>query len=160
MFSVGFGSEKREAKIREMGREDLTTAVILAAVHFEWMLKRAILKLGRSPTKKLREQLERVYSISDRDNRDGYKSIWAREIQPRYKRAALGTVLGKLTAINDNAMAVRGRVIHGNGTVSKTDAHKAIELFLTSGKKLRDFTLKNGDNLDSRLKARIKELSG
>lgn len=56
-------------------------------------------------------------------------------------------------------MAVRGRVVHGNGTVSDEKAHEEFELFLTSGKKLREFTLKNGDDLDSCLKTRIKELS-
>ncbi|EAQ95657.1 hypothetical protein KT71_13964 [Congregibacter litoralis KT71] len=159
MFSVSFGSERREAKIRKIGEKDPTTAVIIAAVPFEWMLKRTILKLGQSPTSALREQLEQVYSISDRGNREGYLSIWRREVQPRFRQAALGTVLGKLTSIKDNAMAVRGRVVHGNGTVSDGKAHEAIELFLTSGEKLREFTLKNGDDLDSRLKTRIKERS-
>lgn len=163
MFSVSYGSENRENKIREIAKEDPTTGVILAAVHFEWMLKRSILKLGKAPTRVLRKQLEQVYSISDKGKPDsegyrkGYWAIWRREVHPRFKRAALGTVIGRLTMIKDDAMAVRGRVIHGNGTVSDKQAEEAMELFLTAGKKLREFALKNGEDLDSRLKTRIKE---
>lgn len=156
MFSVSYGSENREKRIREIGAQDPTTGVILAAVHFEWMLKRTILKLGKTPTSALRAQLEQVYSIRDRGSGEGYVSIWRREIQPRFKRAALGTVLGKLSKIQKDARAVRGRVIHGNGTVSYENANEATELFLTSGRKLREFTLKNGEDLDSRLRTRIK----
>jgi hypothetical protein len=63
MFNVGFGSENRENRIREIAEEDLTVGVILAAVHFEWMMKRAILKLGTSPTPQLRKELENVSRI-------------------------------------------------------------------------------------------------
>ena len=54
IFSVGYGSKKREEKILQYLEEDYIVAIILAAVHFEWMLKRTILKLSKSPTKKLR----------------------------------------------------------------------------------------------------------
>ncbi len=158
MFEVGYGSEKRENKIHKISASDTTTAVILAAVHFEWMLKRTILKLGMSPTKELREQLEKVWRINRKGEQDGYREIWDREIGKRFKNAALGTVLGKLLRIQRQALDVRGKVVHGNGTVRKVDADEAIDLFLGSGKKLRDFVKKNGDgeSLDARLKARMK----
>ncbi len=156
MFQVGFGSAKREAKIRNMALTDKMTAVILSAVHFEWMLKRAIMKLGSSRTKDLRLQLEKVYRISHSNGQEGYKEAWDREIGGRFKNSSLGTVLGKLTQIQNHALDVRGKVIHGNGTVSKAHADKAIELFLESGQKLRDFAKKNGEDLDTKLKARIK----
>lgn len=58
MFHIGFGSANREDEIQIIATADRTTGVILAAVHFEWMLKRSILKLGTSPTKDLRQELE------------------------------------------------------------------------------------------------------
>ena len=42
LYSVEFGSKNREEKIRDLLKEDPTGAVFLAAVHFEWMLKRSI----------------------------------------------------------------------------------------------------------------------
>jgi hypothetical protein len=156
MFLIGFGSENREARIREIAKGDQTTALILAAVHFEWMLKRAILKLGSSPTTDLRKQLEDVFTMEKRGGRDGYKEIWQREVDNRFKNAALGTVLGKLNQIQTHALDVRGKIIHGNGTLKKTDTDEAINLFLGASKKLRDFAAKHSTNLDTRLKARPK----
>jgi hypothetical protein len=156
MFHVSFGSAKRETEIQKIANTDHTTALILAAVHFEWMLKRAIMKLGTSPTKNLRAQLEEVFRMSRHNNQDGYKEIWDREVGKRFKSASLGTVIGKLTQIQNHALNVRGKVIHGNGTVSKSDADEAIDLFLGAGRKLQRFAQKNREDLDTRLKARIK----
>lgn len=154
MFHVGFGSANREAEIRKIAGSDRTTALILAAVHFEWMLKRSLLKLGVSPTKDLRKQLEYVFRVERKDGRDGYKEVWDREVAKRFKNAALGTVLGRLNRIQTHALDVRGKVIHGNGTVSNPSADEAIELFLGTGPKLRDFATKHDVDLDARLKAR------
>jgi hypothetical protein len=159
MFHVGFGTKNREAEIRKIAQSDRTTALILAAVHFEWMLKRTILKMGTSPTKDLRSQLEDVFRISKRHGKDGYKEIWDREVGKRFKNSSLGTVLGKLTKIQNHALDVRGKVIHGNGTVSNASAGEAIDLFLEAGAKLRDFALARGGSLDTRLRARIKPRS-
>lgn len=160
MFSIGYGSKNREAEIRRIAQNDHTTAAILASVHFEWMLKRAILKLGTTPTKILREQLEDVYSINDRNGKSGYKTIWTKEVAPRFKNAALGTVLGRLQKIQDKALDVRGRIVHGNGTVSKRDATEAVELFIAAGEKLRGFAATHGEDLDTRLSRRIKARAG
>jgi hypothetical protein len=156
MFHVGFGSEKREAEIRNIAAKDPTTAVILAAVHFEWMLKRAILKMGDSPTSNLRKELEGVFRMEKRNSHDGYTEVWEREVGKRFKNAALGTVLGKLNRIQSHALDVRGKVIHGNGTVSKKVAGEAIELFLSAGNKLRKCARKHDIDLDTRLKTRPK----
>ena len=162
MFTVSFGSENRENRIREMSKQDQTVGVILAAVHFEWMMKRAILKLGTSPTAQLREELRRVSGIRRKDRadgygQDGYYEIWKREVDARLKkRSALGTVLGRLTDIRDKAMKVRGHIVHGNGTSSAADAQEAIELFLGAGSKLRTFAKAHDEDLDTRLKSRLK----
>ena len=156
LFSVGYGIQRREKKIREIEQEDHTHAVILAAVHFEWVIKRTILKLGHSPTKTLRKQLEDVYRVIPNDinpNRN-YKKIWKDEIKDKYKNSALGTVLGRLEQIQNEAFKTRGKIIHGNGTVDKKKAKKAIDLFLEASQKLCDFAQKQDIDLDSRLKTR------
>lgn len=165
MFNVGFGSANREKRIREIAEKDHTVGVILAAVHFEWMMKRAILKLGTSATSALRDELQNVSGIkrkkmNDGYERDGYYEVWKREVDSRInERSALGTVLGKLTDLRDKAMKVRGHIIHGNGTSSSASAKEAIELFLNSGAKLRVFASKHGEDLDARLKTRQKARS-
>ena len=157
MFSVEYGIANREKRIREIANTDPTTAVILAAVHFEWMIKRSILKLGCSPTASLREELEEIYKLAIKGkNQKDYRSIWKREIAHRFKNAQLGTVLGNLQTLQNSTMKVRGKVIHGNGTVSKEVADDAIKDFMRATNKLVAFALRHDEDLDKKLKARIK----
>lgn len=157
MFSVSFGSENRERKIKEFSsKNDHCTAVILAAVHFEWMIKRAILKLGISPTKALREKLEDIYRLYETDDRKDYKSVWEEEVAVRFSNSKLGTVLGVLSKIQNETSKVRGKIVHGNGTVSKKEAIDAVDQYLKAAKKIRDFAKKYGEDLDSRLIQRRK----
>ena len=157
MFSVGYGITNREKRIIEIGNTDPTTAVILAAVHFEWMIKRSVLKLGCSPTAELRKELEGIYKLAIKgNNQKDYRSIWKREVACRFKNAQLGSVLGHLHTLQESTMKVRGRVIHGNGTVSKDVADDAIKEFINAANKLTAFALKYGEDLDEKLKTRIK----
>lgn len=157
MFSVEYGIANREKRINEIASSDPTTAVILAAVHFEWMMKRSILKLGCAPTASLRNELEDVYklAISGEKQKD-YRSFWKREIACRFKNSTLGAVLGNLHTLQASTMKVRGRVIHGNGTVSSEVAYDAIEEFMNAANKLTTFALKHSENLDEKLKTRLK----
>ncbi len=154
MLSISFGSENRGEKISEMLKQEPATAVILAAVHFEWMIKRAILKLGISPTKELRAKLEKVYHIKDVNGRSDYKTVWKAEIARHRKHSELGTVIGRLERIQTKASEVRDRLVHGNGTVSKANAEEAVNLYLEAAEKIRVYVLKNGENIDTRLKQR------
>jgi hypothetical protein len=157
MFSVTYGSKRRESSIRRIAVRDKTTAVILASVHFEWMLKRTILKLSQSPTATIRRELEDVYKLNGGSGHNGYAGIWGREIACRLPNAALGRVIGRLTAIQNHALRVRGRIVHGNGTVSDADADKAIDLFLQAGKKLREFAASHAVDIDARLSPRRRQ---
>src|SRR5690606_14414414 len=99
MFFVRFGSEKRENEIRSLSQGDLSVGVILAATHFEWMMKRAILKLGVSPTRTLRKRLERLSSLYAPNKPDDLERAWNEEVARHRKKASLGIVLGQLTSI-------------------------------------------------------------
>ena len=159
MFTIGYGSKNRENEIESLANKDLTTAVILAAVHFEWMIKRTILTLGNSPTGNLRKELENIYKIKNESGKNDYGSIWDREVAKKIKGAGLGTVLGNLHVLQEKTFKVRGKVVHGNGTVSKKDGQAAVEEFLKASKKLRDFASHHGVNIDERLKSRLRPKS-
>lgn len=157
MLSVGYGSENRERRIREFfNNGEPCTAVLLAAVHFEWTIKRAILKLGISPTKALRDNLEGIYKLRETENGKDYKNIWEEEVSIRFQNSKLGTVLGSLHRIQNDTSKVRGRIIHGNGTVSIEVAEVAMNEYLRAAQKIRVFTRRHGEDLDSRLIPRHK----
>ena len=126
IFSVGYGSKKREEKILQYLEEDYIVAIILAAIHFEWMLKRTILKLSKSPTKKLRKTLEHVFQIESTNNQKTLQKVWINEVANEYKNASLGKVLPNLTSIKDKAKVIRGFLVHGNGLTKKSDTTSAI----------------------------------
>ena len=151
LFSIGYGIQNREREIHRIAKNDHTHAVILAAVHFEWMIKRTILALGNSPTAVLRKNLEGYYFVGPKNNNKNYKTIWKHEMG---KNSALGTVLGNLAQIQNKALKTRGLIIHGNGTVSEEKAMEAIDLFLDASRKLNTFAKNHGTNLDSKLKTR------
>jgi len=155
MLSVSYGNENRERRIRELFDEEPCTAVLLAAVHFEWTMKRAILKLGISPTKELRQRLERVYRITGRSD-DNYKSVWKEQVSIQFRNSRLGTVLGTLSTIQNHTSKVRGLIIHGNGTVSREVAEEAMNQYLTASRKIFEFAKNHGEDLDSRLRPRRK----
>jgi hypothetical protein len=156
MFFVRFGSAKRERAIRALSQNDLSVGVILAATHFEWMMKRAILKLGVSPTQTLRDRLERLSSLHAPNKPDDLERAWKEEVAQHRKTASLGTVLGQLTSIRNEAIPVRGKLVHGNGTPSRAEARRALGLFLGAGPKLRGFAVICGEDLDTDLKRRLK----
>lgn len=156
MFSVGYGIANREQEIKKIAKNAPTQGAILAAIHFEWVLKRSILKLGCSPTSELRKELEGIYKLKPKSrNKNDYKNIWEQEITHRFKKATLGDVLGNLHTLQTSSIEIRGKVIHGN-SVSKKDADAATKEFLKAAKKLTDFAAKHGENLDEKLKTRRK----
>jgi len=161
MFLVGYGFEKRESRIMELLDDEPTTAVILASVHFEWSLKRAILMLGQSPTALLRKKLERVWFLGpdDKDHKGNQtvKGIWNQEISSQYKNGKIGKVIANFPKCIEDAKAARGRVIHGNGTVSRKSAEDAVTKYLKASRKIYLFARKHNLNLDSRLKARLAQ---
>lgn len=155
IWNVSYGSEKREQFIRAHAKIDPSGGVMYSAMHFEWTLKRAIKKLGKSPTRLLGEELEKIYSFSNDKNGRNYKAIWDREISKHHKRSALGTILGNLPTIKNVAMTTRGKVAHGNGPITDAEAEQAIDLYLNACRKIRDFVKQKGEDVDTKLKARL-----
>lgn len=64
MFFVNDTQEHRHKFIRSFLKKDTAPiAVLLAAIDFEWTVKRAILAFGTSPTKDLRACFKNVYGL-------------------------------------------------------------------------------------------------
>ena len=155
MFEISYGSKNRVQRICEISKSEPTLALILAAVHFEWTVKRCILKMGSSPTVGLRAKLESTFQLKGK-NKDDLKTVWNDEIGGQYQRSKLGQVVGSLNDISNKALQVRGKLIHGNGTTSKSKTLEAISIFLKSSDKIYDFAQDHGADLDKRLKTRRK----
>jgi hypothetical protein len=151
LFSVGYGSENREKFIEEHLDIDPSVAVILASIHFEWMLKRTILVLSISPIAELRDKLQDVWRY------DAFNKIWHKEIGGRIKNSSLSHIIEVKSVLDpprpraklsSSAKDIRSEVIHGNGTISKNRARIAVIDFINESQKLRNFVLNNEKNLD------------
>jgi hypothetical protein len=162
LFSVGYGSENREKLILEYLDKEYSIALILAAVHFEWMLKRTILVLGKKYTEPLGEELENTYKLTGKDS---LEELWKREIGTRVKdgsfRKNIGLKSVYLKDVNSNNLSnhakdIRSELIHGNRPPGKKRATQAVNDYITASKNLRSFVKKQSENLDDRLSARQK----
>jgi hypothetical protein len=155
LWSVAFGHKKRERVIRTLLATDPTTGLMGAAVHFEWTLRRTILILGKSPTKSLREELDKTFKLqSQQKSARTLSGLWRREVVVAEKHVALGKVVTKLSAIQNTAAKARGAAIHGNGVLSSKSARESAELYLQGADQLGAFVRRQGSNIDGRLKAR------
>lgn len=67
MFLVKDSPDERERSIRQFLAGEPSIAAVLAAIHLEWTIKRAILKLSSRSTALLRSELIQAYGL------DGYK---------------------------------------------------------------------------------------
>ena len=156
LFSVEYGFENRDKFIRNMQETDPSIAMILASVHFEWVIKRSILMLGRSPTKNLRNKLSTTFVLSSTDNKKvTYKSLWKEEVEFGKRHTSLGKIVTKINFLESVALKARGEIIHGNGTIGKIRLFEATQLFLDSAAQLFLYVKKNNYSLNERLRPRI-----
>ncbi len=156
LFSVGYGSENRERYINSLLENDPTIALILASVHFEWTIKRAILTLSSAPSKSLREKLESTYLLLSNNKLVGLDEIWHQEVGISIKNASFDKIIGNLTLIlgEGGAKSLRGKIIHGNGTISKAVAREAVSSYFVACENIRKLAKRNGKNLDQKLRPR------
>jgi hypothetical protein len=112
MFFVSDTQQRRHGAIRGFLREETATiGLILAAVDFEWTVRRAILALGVSPTKEIKHK----FSESRVAGPDGYKRLWKEEPN-RYTGRPITSVVkqwSKLVEKPNGAFALRNRIVHG-----------------------------------------------
>jgi hypothetical protein len=141
MFLINDKQTTRHEKIRSYLQKEPVIAVILAAADFEWTARRAILALGRSPTKTINARF-------DRERKGGpaaLKEYWKIEVKPRLK-TDLARILPNWGELAKNAYQLRNRLVHGaDGSVGNKFAARAVETMLKGSKVIADYALEQGE---------------
>lgn len=88
MFLVSDSLAQRQSRICEFKGQDASIGAVLAAIDLEWTIRRAILALGTSPNKVIRDDV-----LANCHGLGRYKEAWGAEVKPRFNKT-LPTVLG------------------------------------------------------------------
>jgi hypothetical protein len=148
MFFVSDTQAKRHKMIRSFLKGDRhSIAVILAAVDFEWTVRRAILSLGSLPTTEIRASLESYRRFED------YKDFWNSHVKPRLN-VTLVQVVGDWSNVR-KAFDSRNRLVHGiTGAIKRGDAENRTHAALNASQDLEAFCEKNGGSVYQRIDRR------
>ena len=146
MFKVRDSKAYRENKIRGFIATEPGLAVLMASAHFEWVVKRTILKVGHAPTRPLRQQLGAVYGL------DRYKDAWREQVQHRPGVGLAGTVQN-WSQVYD-AFKLRGALVHGAGSTSARFAKRHVDVLLQAAEDVEAAARKCRVQLYRRLRAR------
>jgi hypothetical protein len=152
MFLVSDTLIERQKKIRSFLPNDPAIAVLLAAADFEWTARRAILALGKSPTKEIHERM-------DKERKGGLESLqnyWKIEVKPLFGKD-LAAMIKDWEFFRNTAYKLRNKLIHGaTGSTSVQYATRAVESFLAASKVVADFAEEKGEPIYGRRIRRTK----
>lgn len=149
MFLVGEHSVTREARIRALLTAEPPIAVILAAVNVEWTVRRAVLALGRSPNRDIRQRLVNCHGL------DKYKELWKAEVSRGGRLPTLPQVVREWAELR-KAFVLRHRLVHGANSCTAVYAMPRVEVMLAASADIRRFCADQGVDLHDRLKVRRK----
>ena len=148
LFLVKDDHMERENKINGFVSAEPAIAVILAAVHFGWMIRRAIIALGVSPNKKIHEQLRCCHGLGK------LKDAWKDEVKQRTQKG-----IAEVTAVwpqLKDAFALRNRLVHGVKPTSNDYAERRVEWLLQAARDIQQFCKTHEVDLYRRLPVRRK----
>ena len=154
MFLVSDGNRTNRRKlIEQVAGEDRVIKVLLAAIDFEWTLRRTVMALGYSPTKQLAEKM------SKREFRhfDGIKKLWKDEVVGHLGKGTptLAQVIdttakmptdarGNASACLQKAREFRNNIVHGNqGSCGKEYGELQADVFFAVSDALAAFAMKH-----------------
>jgi hypothetical protein len=146
MFLVKDSSTSREKRIKQFLTEDPALASLLAVVHFEWTIRRAIIALGTSSNVKVREKLTRCHGC------DRYKDIWKEEVSPKLEKR-LPEVIQDWNGVV-RAFRLRHRLVHGVSSCGADYAKERVYWALNAATDIRNVCASHSIDLDSRLPVR------
>ena len=152
MFLVNDSIEDRHQRIRSFIAKVPTVAVILSTADFEWTTRRAVLALGRSPTKVINQQFrsEKLGGLS------ALKKLWQTEVKPRLG-SDLATVVPDWQYLFEKAFDLRNKLIHGvQGSVGVDYAQKRVEAILAATKAVAEYAEQNKGSVYKRKIVRLK----
>ena len=131
-------------------------AVLGACVHFEWVVKRAIVILGSRPTADIRYEIEhggKGKTLKRPQGLGGYANWWRREVT----RPRMGRLLKKLVpdwkGLTDN-FNLRNKLIHGSGTCRRERAEDAVRTIWAAAEAIEGECRRHGFDLYERVRPR------
>lgn len=149
MFLVQDSSTAREARIQQLSVEDPTLSALLAVIHIEWTVRRAIIALGTSPNVEIREKLEGCHGLKK------YKNLWKDEVFPNTQQRLPDVV--KNWDDLQRSFRLRHRLVHGVSGCSHEYAQVRTSWALEAAADMREFCSVHNVDLDSRLPVRRKK---
>ncbi|WP_256973378.1 hypothetical protein [Nostoc sp. T09] len=147
-------SSNREQRIKQLSNEDPALAELLAIIHFEWTVRRAIIALGTSSNYEIRQALEQCHGLKR------YKELWKKEVvQGGLDKASpvthksLNTVISYWEGLI-KAFDLRHRLVHGVGSCSTEYAIERLGWAIVAAGDVRTYCLDYNINIDARLPVR------
>jgi hypothetical protein len=153
MFLVNDTIEQRQSKIRSFAhRNEPVIAILLAAADFEWTVRRAILALGKSPTKVIRHRFQQ----EKKGGLAAWKEYWKEEVKPRFG-TDLASVVPDWEQLYTKSFPLRHKLIHGaQGIVGSNYAERTVETILAASWAVAKFAKDKGEPIYGHSIRRIK----
>ncbi len=151
-FLVGDSQSERHAKISGfLNGGEPVIAILLAAVDFEWTVRRGILALGNSPNADIRlGVLARCTGL------DKYREAWAKEVKKRFGKG-LPEVISNWDDFK-SAFDLRHQLVHGiAGTTGVQYAEQRMLTILQASREIAEFGYLQQIDLFSRLPVRKRK---
>jgi len=150
MFFVSDNQKDRHSLIREfLTHDQATIAIILAAIDFEWSLRRTILLFGYNSTKHIREIV-----LANVSGPEKYKEVWKNEVEKNLG-ISLPNVIphwSRLVNSKNGAYRLRNQIVHGiHGNVTEKYATDRVEDFLRASELLQELASKHQTTIFKRI---------
>ena len=159
MFFVSDSQFERHKRIRSfLTDESSTIAVILAAIDFEWSIRRAILALGTSPTKHIRE----VVFAEFNGGYQNYADAWKKEVTVWLGQSLPQSIphWSRLASKKEGAVRLRGQIVHGAQVAVSADyARPRVDDWLNASKLLESLAVQHKTSLYKRIVRHIPRKS-
>jgi hypothetical protein len=150
MFLVKDGEKDRCTRIgRFLGEGEPAIAALLAVIHFEWTLRRALIALSCSPNRHVRQRLRRMHGLED------FKKLWKEEIAMNGGKG-LPQVVGKDWQMLISAYDLRHSLAHGRSSCSKDYASVRVNAALSAASAIRSYAAARDISIYDRLPIRRK----
>lgn len=134
MFLVTHPPELRHRKIGSFLPDEPVIAILLAAVDFEWTVRRAIIALGTNPNKFIRETV-----LSRCHGADDYKDAWKDEVKSHLGKG-LPEIVPDWKFLKEQSFVMRHQVIHGvTGMPTSRKAQDRVEAFLAASRSITGY---------------------
>jgi hypothetical protein len=138
VFLANDSIERRHTKIRSFLPREPIIAILLAAVDFEWTVRRAIIALGTNSNRLIRDEV-----LNRSHGADDYKDAWKKEVKGRLGKG-LPEVVPDWKFLKEEAFLLRHQVIHGvRGMPSSKKTHKCVEAFLGASQAIGSYAYSN-----------------